>query len=255
MKNNHHKRFAAFILAFFFSAFSSVLLAQKNFEVKLDTVRWFDTARKRVIPIAFFTPAVKVKHQKLVIFSHGYGENKGGANLAYNYLTHHLASEGYLVASVQHELPTDSLLPLTGKPQVVRRSNWGRGAANLLFVLSELKKRSPHLDFKHVILVGHSNGGDMTALFAHKYPHLISKIVTLDNRRMELPRTKEPRVYSLRSSDQPADEGVLPTAEEQKKYKITVIKLPATIHNDMDEDATEPQSKEIISYLMTFLAD
>ena len=94
----------------------------------------------------------------------------------------------------------------------------------------------------------------MTALFAHKHPALVSKIITLDNRRMALPRTRKPRVYSLRSSDQPADEGVLPTGEEQKKYRMTVIKLPATIHNDMDNDATEPQRKEIIGYIMQFLA-
>lgn len=62
----------------------------------------------------------------------------------------------------------------------------------------------------------------------------MDKIISLDNRRMELPRTKQPRIYSLRSSDQPADEGVLPTIEEQEKFGIKIIKLPNTIHNDMN---------------------
>lgn len=229
--------------------------AQSPQPIKSDSVRWFDESRKRLIPVVFFTPetAKKVKHQRLVIFSHGYGGNQGRANLEYTYLTDFLASEGYLVASIQHELPTDSLLPMTGKPQIVRKSNWERGAANILFVLNELKKTKPGLDYKQVILMGHSNGGDMAALFAHKYPGLVSKVITLDNRRMALPRTKNPRVYSLRSSDQPADEDVVPTEEEQKKFGMSIIKLPDTIHNDMDNDANERQRKEIIGYIMKFL--
>lgn len=229
--------------------------AQPNYSVKLDSVNWFDETRKRLIPVAFYTPEItkEIKHQPLVIFSHGYGANEGRANLEYSYLTNHLASEGYFVASIQHELPTDSLLPVTGKPQVVRRSNWGRGVVNILFVLNELKRTKPELDYRQVILIGHSNGGDMTALFAHMYPELVSKVITLDNRRMALPRTKKPRIYSLRSSDLPADEDVLPTEEEQKKFRITIIKLPDTIHNHMDNDANERQRKEIIGYTMKFL--
>jgi len=254
MKKIYYYQFTASVLTLFLLLFPEISWSQKSFEVKLDTVQWLDASRNRVIPVAFYTPVGKVKNQKLIIFNHGYGANQGGANLEYSYLTNHLASAGYLVASIQHELPTDSLLPMTGKPQIVRRSNWERGTANILFVLNELKKNRPELDYKHVVLAGHSNGGDMTALFAHKHPALVSKIITLDNRRMALPRTRKPRVYSLRSSDQPADEDVLPTEQEQKKYKITVIKLPTTIHNHMDNDATEPQRKEIIGYVMQFLA-
>ncbi|RFS16520.1 alpha/beta fold hydrolase [Emticicia sp. C21] len=231
------------------------VFAQSQYPVKLDSVRWIDEARKRVIPVAFYSPEInkKVKILPLIIFSHGYSANQGRANLEYSYLTNHLASEGYFVASIQHELPTDSLLPMTGKPQIVRRSNWERGAENILFVLKELKKLKPELDYKHIILMGHSNGGDMTALFAHKYPDLVSKAITLDNRRMALPRTKKPEIYSLRSSDQPADEDVLPTEKEQKQFGMSIIKLPDTIHNHMDNDANEPQRKEIIDYVMKFL--
>lgn len=255
MKKICYYRFAALVLTFSALLIPEISWSQKTFEVKLDTIRWFDASRSRVIPIAFYSPVAKIKNQQLIIFSHGYGANQGGDNLQYSYLTHHLAAQGYLVASIQHELPTDSLLPLTGKPQIVRRSNWERGAENIHFVLNELKRTRSELDYRHVVLVGHSNGGDMTALFAHKYPALVSKIITLDNRRMALSHTKKPRVYTLRSSDQPADEDVLPTEEEQKKYKIRVIKLPATIHNHMDNDATEPQRKEILEFIMQFLAD
>ena len=230
-----------------------------NPPVELECVTLYDSARNRPIPVAFYHPKAnnkqKLARQKLVIFSHGYGANKGGDNLAYSYLTEFLASKGYFVASIQHELPTDSLMPLQGIPQVVRRPFWERGVANIQFVLNELKKSHPTLDFKHCVLMGHSNGGDMTALFAEKYPLLVDKIITLDNRRMALPRAHKPRIYSLRSSDQPADEGVVPADEERKKFKMTIIKLPSTIHNDMDDNANTTQRKEINDYIARFLQE
>lgn len=220
---------------------------------RLDTLTLFDQSRNRKIPVAFYTP--EMDSPRLVIFSHGYGENQAGSYLHYTYLTEYLASKGYFVVSIQHELPADSLIPSTGVPQIVRRPFWDRGADNILFVINELRKIHTELDFKHITLIGHSNGGDITALFPQKYPNMVEKIITLDNRRMSLPVTMTPKVYSLRSSDQPADEGVLPTVEAQKKYGITIIKLPNTIHNDMDDRGTKRQKKEIRKYIMAFLKD
>lgn len=243
---------------------SSCLASKKNqtvssiiFETRLDSAKLYDPSRNRIVPVALYFPQTskKITKQKVVIFSHGYGANKGGDNLNYSYLNENLASYGYFVASIQHELPTDSLLPATGIPQVVRRTNWERGAENILFTLNELKRMHPDLDYKHLILIGHSNGGDMSMLFGSKYPDLVNKIISLDNRRVALPRTKHPRIYSLRSSDQPADEGVLPTPEEQTKCSMKIIKLNHTIHNDMDNDATEEQRKEINNYILGFLND
>jgi predicted esterase len=226
-------------------------------ETKLDSVKLFDPSRNRIIPVAIYFPQTSEKRakQKVVLFSHGYGANQGGDNLAYSHLNEKLASQGYFVVSIQHELPTDSLLPNTGIPQIVRRTNWERGVANILFVRNELKRMHPELDYKHLILIGHSSGGDMSMLFGSKYPDLVDKIISLDNRRVPLPRTKHPRIYSLRSADQPADEGVLPTPEEQKKYGMEIIKLNHTIHNDMSNNATEEQQREINKYIFGFLND
>ncbi|MBB5621242.1 hypothetical protein HDE69_002295 [Pedobacter cryoconitis] len=47
----------------------------------------------------------------------------------------------------------------------------------------------------------------MSMLFATQHPELVDKVISLDNRRMPFPRVSKPRIYSLRSSDQPADEG------------------------------------------------
>ena len=225
-------------------------------KVNLDTLKLYDQARQREIPIAIYKLKNTKNHkQKIVIFSHGYGHNRGGANLDYSFLTNFLAEKDYFVVSIQHELSTDSLLPLTGNPQLLRRPFWERGADNILFVINDLKRTNPELDFRHITLIGHSNGGDMTALFPQKYPNVVDKIITLDNRRMLLPRTNQPKVYSLRSSDQMADEGVLPTIEEQKKFNIKIFKLPNTIHNDMCDNANSVQRQEIRKYIWAFLTE
>jgi predicted peptidase len=218
-------------------------------------VDFFDQLRKRKIPVALYIPKAKQQNYHLVIFSHGYAENAPGANKGYSYLTKHLAQKGYFVASIQHELATDELLPKTGIPQIVRRPCWERGVENILFTINELKKQYPKLDNKHITLIGHSNGGDICVLFAHKYPKIIEKIISLDNRRMEIPRISEPKIYSLRSSDQPADEGVLPSVEEQQQYAIKIIKLQNTIHNDMSDRGTPKQKAEINKYVLEFLID
>lgn len=226
-------------------------------EVKLDTMIWFDKSRNRQIPVAIYSSKAtkRMEKQKLVIVNHGYGQNKGGDYLAYSYLTNFLASKGFYVVSIQHELSSDNLIPLTGIPQIVRRPFWERGADNILFVINELKNSKTNLDLTHITLIGHSNGGDMVALFPSKYPKIVDKIITLDNRRMALPKFHQTKVYSLRSSDQPADEGVLPTTSEQKEFGMKIIKLPNTIHNDMDDNATTEQRKEINDYILNFLYD
>jgi len=239
-----------------YSTFGKSVEDKSIFEFSLDTLKLYDQSRQREIPIAIYKPKTAITaKQKVVIFSHGYGQNKGGDYLAYSYLTEFLASKGLFVVSIQNELSTDSLLPLTGNPQIVRRPFWERGADNILYVINELKKTNPDLDFKHITLIGHSNGGDMTALFPQKYPNIVEKIITLDNRRMALPKSKKVKVYSLRSSDQPADEGVLPTEKETKKYKIKIVKLANTTHNEMDDNANNEQRKEIQEYIVTFIND
>jgi len=212
----------------------------------------YDQSRSRSVPVAlYFSDTTASK--KVIIFSHGYGGNKGGDNLAYTYLTTYLAQIGYYVVSIQHELPNDDLLPMTGNLRETRAPNWERGAQNILFVMNTLKKTHPKLDLGHLTLIGHSNGGDMSVLFAHKYPELVEKVISLDNRRMPLPLTDKPRILTLRSSDQPADEGVLPSSVDKIKYRIQVIDLPDTKHGDMDDKGSSQHHAEINRYIMRFL--
>jgi predicted peptidase len=228
--------------------------SNNSYPVKLDSLELFDKSRNRKIPVAIFQPKsdTKINNHRVIIFSHGYGENKGGDNMIYSYLTETLASKGYFVISIQHELPTDDLLAMDGDLKVTRKPNWERGTENILYVLKEFKTTNPELDFKHLTLIGHSNGGDMTALFATKYPKLVDKIITMDNRRMPLPRVNHPKVYTLRSKNYAADEGVLPTEQEQKKYGMTVQFTPIN-HSDMDNDATPEERKIIMTNIEKYL--
>lgn len=79
---------------------------RENTKFKLDTLTLFDQNRNRAIPIAIYQPKNLHKSNKIpIIFSHGYGENNGKDYLnAYTYLTEFLASKGYFVISIQHEL-------------------------------------------------------------------------------------------------------------------------------------------------------
>ena len=224
-----------------------------NSKYKVDTVTWIDKNRNRAIPIAIYQPKeIKQSNHIPIIFSHGYGENQGGDYLKYAYLTEFLASKGYFVVSIQHELPTDELLAMTGKLQETRKPNWERGAENIYFALNQMKKKYPSLDYNKLSLIGHSNGGDMSVLFAHLYPELVEKIISMDNRRMKLPRTAKPKVFTLRSNDYPADDGVLPTSEEIKKFDITV-QFTNINHSNMDSDATEEERKYINSKILDYL--
>jgi hypothetical protein len=67
-----------------------------------------------------------------------------------------------------------------------------------------------------------------------------------------LPRVKKPRVRSLRSSDQVADVGVVPTPEEQATFGIRIVQLTDTPHNNMDDDANTEQRAAIRSWVLAF---
>lgn len=54
-------------------------------------------------------------------------------------------------------------------------------------------------------------------------------------------------------SDQPADEGVLPSEMEIKKYKMKIVNLANTTHNEMDNNANKEQRKELQEYVLKFI--
>jgi hypothetical protein len=70
---------------------------------------------------------------------------------------------------------------------------------------------------------------------------------------MPLPRTRRPHILTIRSSDQVADDGVLPTAAEQKKYAIQIVRMENMTHNDIWDGATEAKKQEINQTINSFL--
>lgn len=131
-----------------------------------------------------------------------------------------MAEKGYYVISIQHELSDDPLLAIEGNFMETRMPNWKRGEENILFTIREFKKLKPNLQWEKLCVIGHSNGGDITMLTATNHPELIMKAISMDHRRMIIPRTQKPRIYTLRGCDYDADPGVLPTSEEQQKFRI-----------------------------------
>ncbi len=258
MKNIYHSCALLFLLLSF-----TTLSAQKKINTKKiagaiprDTIRvqnaqWWDSSRKRLVPVAIYAPS-KTKGAKVVLVSHDYGQNNMECYHQYSYICNYLARKGYYVISIQHELPTDPVLSYTGNVVQNRMSNWERGASNIHFVLNRLKHDQKQLDYKNVTLIGHSNGGDVSILYAQRYPKEVARVISLDNRRMPLPRSKTPKVYSIRSTDQVADGGVLPTVAEQKKYGMHCVNAHC-LHTEMDNTANPDQRKEINGYILSFM--
>ena len=223
----------------------------RDARVTTEALALVDRTRNRPVPVVIYTDAERPERarRKLAVISHGYG----GKNTDYSFVAAYLASRGYCVLSVQHEIPGDEPLPRTGKAYEARMPSWKRGVENITFVIAETKKTRPDLDYAELVLIGHSHGGDTSMLFAREHPDLVSAVVSLDSRRMPFPRAKRPRVLSLRSSDQLPDDGVLPPTNEQAALGMTVVELPATLHNEMCDAGTTAQKTEMLRYIDEFL--
>ncbi|MCF6441301.1 alpha/beta hydrolase [Pseudoalteromonas luteoviolacea] len=196
-----------------------------------------DEARKRSIPIEIKQPTnaafcTKDNQCPVAFISAGYGESHQN----YQFLSDTLAHQGYLSVSIRHELKTDPPLSVTGNLYQTRQENWQRGAKTLDFVRSTLATDYPQYDFDNLLLVGHSNGGDISALLINQGKTYVSGLVTFDHRRVPLPRNKTVSVLSIRGSDFPADKGVLYTEKELQTYPGCVIKIPNSKHNDMTDE-------------------
>jgi len=163
-----------------------------------------------------------------------------------------LAPSGYLVVVIQHDLPTDPALSRTGDLFVNRMPAWKRGAENLRFVRDTLARTYAGYDWSHLVLIGHSNGGDLSALAVHESPALATKLVTLDHRRHPLPRDASISVLSIRGSDLEAAPGVLPTKRDQSPGTC-IAEIAGSRHNDMHDQGPRELQAKIGRLLREFL--
>src|SRR5437879_3043599 len=158
----------------------------------------------------------------VAIISHG----NTVRNTEYSFLANVLAARGYLVASIQHDLPSDPpLMTKIGMPYVGRVGVYQRGAANIVFVIGELQKLQPNADYDHLTLVGHSNGGDISMYCARQHPELVSKVITLDNLRVPFVLSDRMKILSFRSKDPnfKTDPGVLPAPGQAKSRRVHIV--------------------------------
>lgn len=215
----------------------------------------YDKARNRLIPIMVYknskaplsvrSGAIKIP---VVLINHGYSVK----NTEYSFLAKALAAQGYFVVSIQHDLKTDTPLPVTGNLFVQRKPLWARGVANILFVMKSLPKMSPHLDLTKMTLIGHSHGGDIVLLFLQKHPHWVKQAISLDSLRMPFPRTGSIPILSLRAKDTQADKGVLPPVKIHKNLNTSIILLNAQ-HIDLCDRGSLNVREEINRYILNFL--
>lgn len=92
------KKFLIILLGLLFTKctvkHSSGIMEEADRDFTLDTITYTDQDRNRNIPVAIYKPKDKAMANHIpIIFSHGYGENKGGDYLKYSYLTESLASK------------------------------------------------------------------------------------------------------------------------------------------------------------------
>ena len=216
----------------------------------INAERIHDESRDRSIPIEITLPnnieQCSTKSKCPVAFlSAGYGVS----HLKYTFLSKQLNQIGYLVIAIGHELPSDPALSVSGNLYETRSENWNRGAKTLNFLKDSLSKRFDKYDFEKLILIGHSNGGDISAWLGNEDKSYIQKIITLDHRRVPLPRNSNFQILSIRAGDFPADKGVLPTEIEQEKYGSCIVSIPQAKHNDV-ADFGPMWLKEKINFLI-----
>ena len=234
--------------------------AVRKWAIRHETLELFDATRQRPVSVDL---AVRGDYEirannglwklPVAIISNG----NTVKNTEYSFLANILAARGYLVVSVQQDLPTDApLMTKVGQPYVGRREVYMRGEANILFVLNKLQKRQPNADYDHLMLVGHSNGGDVSMYLAKQHPEIVSKVITLDNLRVPFVPHGGMKILSFRSKDPnfKADPGVLPPPEQTKGGGIDIVDIGAQ-HNDMSDRGPDSVKEKIQATLDRFLRD
>lgn len=211
-----------------------------------------DTSRDRHIPINLYFPTHHICTRRspcpVSFISQGYGL----LHTDYSFIANALTKIGYLVVAIQHDLPSDPAISKTGDLFATRTPMWKRGAENIRFVRDTLSHSYPRFNWQNLVLIGHSNGGDLSALALQESPTLASTLITLDNRRYPLPRTFSIKLLSIRGSDYSADSGVLP-ATQGVGARTCITTIAGARHNDMNDHGPADLKSKINAIILTFL--
>jgi hypothetical protein len=235
-------------------------IAISKLAIRHQTLNLYDTARQRPVSVDLAVrrdyevkASMGLWNLPIAIISNG----NTVKNTEYSFLADVLAARGYLVASIQQDLPTDPpLMTHAGMRYVGRQGIYMRCEANILFVLGELQKMQPHAEYDHLTLVGHSNGGDVSMYVAKQHPELVSKVITLDNLRVPFVLSHNMKILSFRSKDPnfKTDPGVLPTPSQAKTDGIDIINTGA-LHTQLSDRGPDSVKEKIQATLDKFLRD
>jgi hypothetical protein len=223
--------------------------AASKWAIRHETLNFFDAARQRPVAVDLavrrdYEMKANDGHWKLQVAIISNGNTV--KNTEYSFLANVLAARGYLVASIQQDLPTDPpLMTRIGLPYVGRQEVYERGEANILFVLGQLKELQPNADYGHLTLVG-----------AKRHPELVSKVITLDNLRVPFVLNDKLKILSFRSKDPnfKTDPGVLPTEQQAKADSIDIVDTKFQ-HTDMSDRGPDAVKETIQATLDHFLGD
>lgn len=243
----------ASVCAVAFAAYFAV----SKWAIRHETLSLIDAARNRDVTVDLavrrdyeMKAVAGYRKLRVAIVSHG----NTVKHTEYSFLANVLAARGYLVASIQHDLPTDApLMTREGSLYVGRLAVYECGEQNIIFAINELKKVQPDADYDHLTLIGHSNGGDISMFFAEQHPELVTKIVTLDNLRVPLLTSGVTKILSFRSKDKnfKPDAGVVPS---HKESGIDIVSTDAQ-HTDMSDRGPDGIKRSIQSALDQFLGE
>jgi alpha/beta hydrolase fold len=175
----------------------------------------------------------------------------------YSFLANVFAARGYLVVSIQHDLPTDPpMVTKVGELYVGRLPQYERDIANIRFAIEEMQKVQPNADYDRLTMVGHSMGADVSLYFAKMYPEKIARVVALDNLRVPFMTDGKFKILSFRSKDPvfKPDPGVVPSGDICKKSGITIVQTSFQ-HNDMRDTGPDEAKTSIEGMLDKFLDD
>jgi pimeloyl-ACP methyl ester carboxylesterase len=240
-------------------AFAGGYFALGKWGIKHDTLNFFDAKRNRSVAVDLavrrdYEMKAGAGYEKLpfAIISQG----NTVRNTEYSFLANVFAARGYLVASIQHDLPTDApLITREGSLYVGRLRVYEQAEANILFAMDELKKIQPNAEYDHITLVGHSNGGDISMFFAQQHPELVKEVVTLDNLRVPFVTDGRLKILSFRSKDPnyKTDPGVLPSDKLANEAGIDIV-ITGAQHTDMSDRGPDSVKEGIETTLDKFLS-
>src|SRR4051812_24389320 len=72
----------------------------------------------------------------------------------YSFLANVFAAHGYMVVSIQHDLPTDApMVTKVGELYAGRQPQYLRGIANVRFAIEEMHRVQPNADYDHLTMV------------------------------------------------------------------------------------------------------